>query len=293
MCEYLNPFILYIYCFFLENFTIPVTHEVSGRLVRCSQCTSLYSNAARKRNRWRSAAGVPTKKVERQCTQYPLWQVVTSPADLSACIAKIALSSDSEDAEQQLISIATHAALEPDVFRAINPVELSNGQIVSLCPSLLEAELMCSCKKVSIKQRRSENILHCDVCSGRLRQREVRRPAADPELTTKSPFCKYECNTKQELVEKCKDKSAALRKLRCQYARSCAEVTRAQAKCKVVESQQCGGMSEHTATSVQEICANLCAEPAEARTLLESALRSRYEVLFFHFFSNVFFYLLK
>lgn len=273
--------------------------ETNNAMFRCESCLSQYTNASKKRNRWRAKAPIPTATSVSLCvdcndssspaTIAPWWQVTASPEKLAEHVQNLFMTNDAEGVTECLVSVAKHAAVEPEIFKAVNPIDLQNGKIVSFCPSLLEAESICSCSMVTIKQKRSENVLYCDVCSCRLRKRDERHPYSStttfeesaleqPHLQAPSAYVNNTFLSRSELIGKCDGKSAVIRKMRCQYARLCASATRNQARVAVLNSESSCSLNGHTASSVQGICADVAGEPANSRTIIESVLRTKFQV---------------
>lgn len=80
-----------------------------------------------------------------------------------------------QEQETQMLRIAKHLALEPQLLQQVNPIRVSESLLVCFCPNHADVE---------IKQKRANNNLLCEFCAQRKRYKTVKEEGVSPSGVT-------------------------------------------------------------------------------------------------------------
>lgn len=285
------------------------------RIVRCSKCANHVKHHKRKLNEWQpSTEGHSILSPRGKHARTGFWQ---GPEDVVSDVqaAYQALQSQDEpqqqpqQQEQQLLRIAKHLALEPELLHQVNPVLVTNTLVVCFCPT--ESDLL-HCKKClhyEIKQRRHNNNLFCTPCVKRLRYNSIKEEptvaAAEPDtannsttptLTTPSIASTLSTDarsrvnigllTREQLEERFRHKAAISKQLNRSLIRSHAQhQLHAISSATSVDTHAVSSVQGHVRKTALAVVDALCSKKGEAqmREVLQSILVADIQVRYFLF----------
>lgn len=296
------------------------TH-VSGFSARCVECNRKSKNLGR----WREstlARAPPTEQLLALSGVKRVHNSVPSCPDLLSAINTAGIEksvrdvlhpesvSSPEERVSKMARITKHLAIEPSIFQSVNPIQLTEFDIVALCPTMLDAErsALCTCAGYTIKKKRVNNILYCNYCSDRSRQQnrrsgEFQQPLCTPVISsalnnepseyeggsvaetslkreeTASDRINLKFRLRAELESICRERGAEIRRLRKRLAARIAENIRIAAKSHVGETEAEFELDKPLLEQARAACAHSIHEPALVRDDIEKYLINYIEVI--------------